>query len=139
VVRTRCGRNRRAGQALVEFALIAPILLLLVLGIVDFARAWMQYLAITDAAREGARVAVVANATTTIDTVARRINTNLYIAGVDTASATKTITGFGGGTDTPLRVEISYPFMIRWITPFMGWTGAQASVTMRSGVTFRNE
>jgi hypothetical protein len=49
------------------------------------------------------------------------------------------VTGFHGGTGVPATVSISYPFMIRWITPFMGWTGAQASFTMNTSVVFRNE
>ena len=43
------------GQALVEFALIMPFLLLFLVGIVEFGRAWNQHQVITDAAREGAR------------------------------------------------------------------------------------
>ena len=63
-LRRRRSDDPRAGQALVEFALVAPILLLLLLGIVDFARAWNVYEVLTDAAREGAREAVVDNGRT---------------------------------------------------------------------------
>ena len=35
-------RERNEGQALVEFALIAPIFILLVLGVVEFGRAWQR-------------------------------------------------------------------------------------------------
>jgi Flp pilus assembly protein TadG len=139
------GRARRAhgrgpaGQALVEFALIVPILLLLVLAIVDFGRAWNVYQVLTDAAREGGRVAVVANPSTTIDSVAAKINTLLDAAGLDTASATKTVTGFRAGTGTPATVSISYPYVLRWLTPFMGWTAAQSSFTLNTRVVFRNE
>ena len=56
-------RARRArpdrGQALVEFALVAPIQLLLIFAVADMARAWNVYQVITDAAREGARTAVI--------------------------------------------------------------------------------
>jgi len=47
------------GQSLVEFALVVPILLILVLGIVEFGRAWMTKNIMTGAAREAVRVAVV--------------------------------------------------------------------------------
>lgn len=43
------------GQSLTEFALLLPILLLLMLGVVDVARAYAAYVTITNAAREGAR------------------------------------------------------------------------------------
>jgi len=137
--RLRRKRLGESGQALVEFAIVAPILLLLVLGIVDFGRAFFTYHVLVDAAREGGRVAVVANTTTTIDTVAHRINTLLSTAGLDTANATKTITGFHGGTGVPASVSIAYPYYIRWITPFLGWTNAQAAFTLNTHVTFRNE
>ena len=51
-------RDERA-SALVEFALVVPLLLALVLGIIEFGRAWNIDHVITDAAREGARRAVV--------------------------------------------------------------------------------
>ena len=55
----RHGRTRR-GQALVEFALILPILMILLMGIIEFGRAWNVKQVLTDASREGARLAVVA-------------------------------------------------------------------------------
>lgn len=48
-----------SGAALVEFALVVPLLLALVMGIVEFGRAWNVHQVITDAAREGARRAVI--------------------------------------------------------------------------------
>jgi Flp pilus assembly protein TadG len=51
-------RNNR-GQAMLEFALVLPILLLLVFGIIDFGIIFFDNLVITQAAREGARVGVV--------------------------------------------------------------------------------
>jgi Flp pilus assembly protein TadG len=47
------------GQALIEFALVLPLLLLLVFGITEFGRAWMTANILTSAAREGCRLAVV--------------------------------------------------------------------------------
>jgi Flp pilus assembly protein TadG len=48
-------RNER-GANLAEFAIIAPLLLLLVVGVADFGRAFQTYIVITNAAREGARM-----------------------------------------------------------------------------------
>jgi Flp pilus assembly protein TadG len=132
-------RKRQEGQAIVEFALIAPIFLLLVFGVVEFGRAWNVYQTLTDAVREGARTAAVANPAVTVDTVAARMNANMYSAGLDTASAIKTLTGFRAGTGTSVRVTIAYPYQLRWLSPFLGWTGAQAQFNMNSDVTFRNE
>jgi Flp pilus assembly protein TadG len=47
--------DRQAGAAAVELALVLPILLLLVFGIVDFGRAYNAQISLTQAAREGAR------------------------------------------------------------------------------------
>lgn len=52
-------RPRSAGQAVVEFALIIPIFLTLLLGIVDFGRVVWASNSLASAAREGARFAIV--------------------------------------------------------------------------------
>jgi Flp pilus assembly protein TadG len=48
------------GQAMVEFVLVLPALMLILLGIVQFGVVFKQYLTLTDAVREGARKAAVA-------------------------------------------------------------------------------
>lgn len=52
------------GASAVEFAIVVLPLLLLLMGIVDFGRAFNQQLAVSAAAREGARVMAVQNSTT---------------------------------------------------------------------------
>ena len=54
------GRGQQS-QALIEFALISPLLLLLVFGIIDIGRALFYYDTLNHAAREGARTAVRAS------------------------------------------------------------------------------
>lgn len=56
-IRKRSLRER--GQALVEFALIVPIFLVLLLGIVDFGWALKSWITVTNATREGARMGAV--------------------------------------------------------------------------------
>jgi Flp pilus assembly protein TadG len=51
--------RRRGGQALVEFALIIPLFLLVLVAIFDLGRAVFAYNTLTNAAREGARTAIV--------------------------------------------------------------------------------
>ena len=53
------GRKSSQGQSLVEFALIAPLLILLLLALFDFGRAVYAYNTISNAAREGVRLAIV--------------------------------------------------------------------------------
>lgn len=51
----------RRGQSMVEFALVGPLLFLMLFGMVDFGRAIFYSNEITNAAREGARIAVLAS------------------------------------------------------------------------------
>jgi Flp pilus assembly protein TadG len=52
-------RDRRNGQGLVEFALVAPIFLLILIATFDLGRGVFAYTSMTNAAREGARLAIV--------------------------------------------------------------------------------
>lgn len=55
----RFARRRSRGQALVEFALVIPIFLVLLMAVFDLGRAVFAYNSVTNAAREGARLAIV--------------------------------------------------------------------------------
>ncbi len=60
-----CGQvgknNQQSSQALIEFALVSPVLLLLLFGVIDLGRAVFYFDALNHAAREGARTAVRAS------------------------------------------------------------------------------
>jgi hypothetical protein len=56
--RTGTGRGER-GQSLAEFAIIVPILTILVFGVIDFGMALRSYIAVTQSTREGARYGAV--------------------------------------------------------------------------------
>ena len=53
------GRDHESGQTLVEFALILPLFILVLVGILDFSRAIYANNTIQNAAREAVRVAIV--------------------------------------------------------------------------------
>lgn len=60
--KTRKDREHRSrGAVAVEFALVAPVLLTLVVGIVEFANAYNAQISVTQAAREAARTMAVKN------------------------------------------------------------------------------
>jgi Flp pilus assembly protein TadG len=59
VKRIRSTLGNEKGQNLVEFALVVPMLLLLVIGIAEFGRAWMTQNILTGAAREAVRLLAV--------------------------------------------------------------------------------
>lgn len=63
-------KNTR-GQALVEFTLVLPVLLLIMAGTMEFGRVFHQYLVVTAAAREGARSAAVGSNDTTVNAVVK--------------------------------------------------------------------
>lgn len=50
------------GQSLVELGVLIPLLLIIVLGAIDFGRAYFAYISVTNAARAGAQYASVSNA-----------------------------------------------------------------------------
>lgn len=54
-----CREGRSRGQGLVEFALVFPVIALLLFGVLDLGRAVFAYNTIANAARQGARVAIV--------------------------------------------------------------------------------
>ena len=53
-------QNER-GSAAVEFAIVLPVLLMLVMGIIEFGHAYNAQLTLTQAAREGVRVMAISN------------------------------------------------------------------------------
>ena len=80
-------RKSEAGQSMVEMALVLPILLLLVGAIIDFGWLFYNQLALNNAAREGARYAVIHyNAAGDWEQEAKRIMENSYV-GVSSAVA----------------------------------------------------
>jgi Flp pilus assembly protein TadG len=89
MARTTQLRNNR-GQALVEFALLLPLVMLILIGIAEFGRAWQAKQTLTDAAREAARISAVANGQYTTDTVTAKVKAMLMQAGFDSSSVTIT-------------------------------------------------
>jgi hypothetical protein len=79
------GYDQERGSQLIEFALVLPLLLLVVLGIMDFGLLFQKYEAVTNAAREGARIYVLPGYTD-VD-VENRVRQYLTDAGLDGGSA----------------------------------------------------
>ena len=67
----------KKGQALVEFAIILPILLLLVMGIFEFGMLLNSYLTIQNVSREGARLGIVGGTDIEINNLINQISPNL--------------------------------------------------------------
>jgi Flp pilus assembly protein TadG len=132
-------RRTEGGQAAVEFAIVLPLLLILMIAIFEFGRAWEIYHAVTDAARLGARSAVVADPATTQDSVYAIVRRALARAAVDTNGATVTLTGWRTGTGTPATVTIQAPYQFVFLRPFLHWSTNKAAITLTSTFVMRNE
>jgi Flp pilus assembly protein TadG len=111
-------RKSQDGQALVEMAIVTPLLLLLILGIVQFGILFNNYITLTDAVRAGARQAAVSRqapdpVAVTTDRVRRSA------AGLDGNKLTITVTPYDPLTDTntwasggDVTVKATYPFKV---------------------------
>lgn len=119
IERLRSPDRREAGQAYVEFALILPILLLLVMGIIAFSNAFRTYITLTDATRVGARQAAVSMSVADSQRVAK-IESTIKNAAVnlDTSkigiqvTATKSDGTPGWEPTGDVTVRTSYPLQI---------------------------
>lgn len=116
---------RRRGAAAVEFAVTAPVFLLLVFGIIELGRVMMVKNALTNAAREGCRTAVLA---TTMDTNRVQASVSRYVDGVlSFARVTVDITPKSGweaidsGTDVQVTLSVPYS-QVTWL-PFGSLVG----------------
>jgi Flp pilus assembly protein TadG len=118
------GRDRSAGQALVEFALAIPIFLILVFGLIDIGRLVYVNNAISQGAREGARYGSVQYRA---GSAASRADVGAYTVGVMTAvpNAAVTVTCERNGasvtacrTNDLLVVNVTSP--VSMFTPLIG-------------------
>jgi Flp pilus assembly protein TadG len=159
MTRTSNSHYRQRGIMTVEFIIVAPILLLLMLGISEFGRALYQYNTLTKSVRDGARYlaanAVVGSTSSiVIDSTDISQTTNLVIYGNTAGSGTPKIPGLsasnitvsclGGGTACPgvehIVVAAQYPYQsIMGATLATFGYGADVSlgITLTSTMTMR--
>jgi Flp pilus assembly protein TadG len=115
------GRRGR-GQALVEFALVVPLFMLLLAGMVDFGMGLNASITVTNAAREGARFGTVSPDATDIENRARAIATGLEQSRLTVASsctrpvgstpATCTLSTWQAGDS--VVVQVGYDYQMIW-------------------------
>ena len=115
----RHSRNE-GGQALVELALVLPLMLLLLLGIVQFGSVFRDYIALTDATRVGGRQAAVARSIQPESARVPAVVAKVQKAAVNLNASKMTI------TVTPIKAD--------GITP--GWEQS-GDVTVRSTYPFK--
>lgn len=84
----RVAAHRRPGSAMVEFAIVLPVLTLLVFGIMELGGAWHREQVTATAVREGARAGAIYDNTHTRDTVVTVVQHYLHAGNLDTTKVT---------------------------------------------------
>jgi Flp pilus assembly protein TadG len=125
----------RKGIETLELALILPAILLLGLGSVEFSRALTVQQVLTDAAREGARHAVLVESTSSV--VKERVGEHLRIGNIDPTAAEVTITptslsGTKSGTRITVEVKVAYR-NVSWLAvpKYLGQATLGSTCSMR--------
>ena len=146
VLRVLRGGSER-GQSLIETALTLPLLLLVSVSIFEFGRAYQMTQVLTNAAREGARVAVLPGSTS--DQVKSRVVAYLTAGQVPKASTASVVLApnvpisFGTGTASGSKVTVNYPFSFMVLNPVarlvVPGSSLGAPITMSASAEMRNE
>ena len=131
------GSSRR-GASLIEFALVAPVFILLVMGIIELGRVLMVQHLMTNAARQGCRVGVIGGTST--QTISSKSLQALSSQGVPSVQATVQVNHGSADASTAksgdeVTVIISAPMSaISWV-PLPGYS----SGTLTGRYTLRRE
>lgn len=141
------GRNAERGTALIEAALTIPILLLLTVGIFEVGRAYETWQVLSNAAREGARMAVTPNSDPdTVEALVHNYMADGQLSYEDAAAVTvnqgATIV-VNGSTVGASLVTVDYPFQFIMLQPVVRLvvpgSNAGEAITMRATALMRNE
>ena len=134
-VRARRGRRRsERGAAAVEFALVVPILLMLVCGIVDFGLAINRYAMVNSAAREGVREASLGATESEIRAVVTRgaatiPGTVSITVGCKKPDEITACTSWSSGMESGGLAEVTVTSTSSWITPVGGMFAPSLSIS----------
>jgi Flp pilus assembly protein TadG len=145
--RLRSHPANERGQALLEMALSLPIVLLVSVCIFEFGRAFQTTQILTNAAREGARVAILPNATQS--DVQARVSAYLQAGQLtDYANATVSVQQdvtmpVGASTASASVVTVAYPFSFIVLNPVANLvargTTLGTPMTLSASAEMRNE
>jgi Flp pilus assembly protein TadG len=129
------------GAELIEFALVLPLLLLVMCGIFDYGFLFQRYEVLTNAAREGARLAALPGYLE--PHVQARVNAYLTAGGVPGTATTTLVyqpVTAGGRTFNLARVTVTYTHQYVFLGPIMGLFGdSLESVTFNAVAAMRVE
>lgn len=129
------GRRAEAGEALVEFALVLPILLVLTMGMMDFGRAFFVKSLLDQAAREGCRAAVLTRVPDSA-LIGDRVTTILGVAGVIPSEVN--VVGPAASRLVTVRVSVLFKFVTPGVFALIGGT-MKNTLNMVGESTMRSE
>jgi Flp pilus assembly protein TadG len=141
--RTRARLLSERGAELIEFAIVLPVLLLIVMGIVDFGFMFQRYVVLTNAAMEGARVAVLPGYLEA--DVRARAQTYAADGGipgvVNVAYRPTTLPAPGGGTWPAMEITVTHAYGFNYLGPITALFGASGgrTVTLTARSTMRSQ
>ncbi len=131
LTKLRRGDNRARAAAIVEFAVVLPLLLTILFGIIEYGWVFMIRQTLQNAAREGARLAVLQTTTAPYDNVAARVDAVMAPTGVTSYTITMTHATVGDPSET---INVSVPYTdVSLLGGFFGTHNydLQGSCTMR--------
>jgi Flp pilus assembly protein TadG len=138
LARSRAHVRSERGAELVEFAIVLPVLLLITMGIVDFGFMFQRYVVLTNAAMEGARIAVLPGYTTPdVQARVQQYASNGGIPGTVPAVVTNVnLPAPGGATWPGKQVTVTHDYGFNYLGPiaaiFGGGSGRTVTLTARS-------
>jgi Flp pilus assembly protein TadG len=107
--------KREKGQSLVEFALLVPVLLIILAGVLDLGRLYYVYVTITDAASEGATYAAI-HPEDSDEICVRAQEASRGLVQIEEADQVEVeYSSLTAGA--PVTVTVNYPYKV--LTPFM--------------------
>ena len=110
-------KTKERGAVAVEFALLAPVLVMLLLGITEFGRAYNIQISLSSAAREGVRVMAIGNSQTAARTAAKNAAVSVQ-PGLSDANITFSPSTCAPGAQMTLKITYNLSTMTGIAGPF---------------------
>lgn len=138
-------RNQR-GAALLETAITIPLILAVCVAVFEFGRAYQTWQVLTNAAREGARVAILADSTDAV--VTQTVQDYLTSGALPEEKVKSALINVERtvpfGENTASRITVTYPFDFTVLNPVMrllnsASTAGEGATNMTSVALMRNE
>jgi len=142
-------RRSERGQAMLEYAMVAPIFFFLICGVMDFSRMFFAQMTLQDAILEAGRFASTGNhlpdpnnpqnnlsRVASIDAVAQQYAVGFNVSNLQVSSLNGGAGSAGGPGDT---VTVTLTTNLTLMTPMIGRLFPNGAYTFTSSVSFKNE